>query len=93
MERKPTLVVALGGNALLKRGEPLELPAEAFDADPKTGVITYDLNLFPETPAYAIGSMPLYVADIAKHTLDVAHLPKGLELKGNALAKTAKAMK
>ncbi|HGH4620992.1 TPA: carbamate kinase [Enterobacter cloacae] len=24
MERKPTLVVALGGNALLKRGEPLE---------------------------------------------------------------------
>ena len=68
-----------------KRGEPLELPAEAFDADPKTGVITYDLNLFPETPAYAIGSMPLYVADIAKHTLDVAHLPKALELKGNAL--------
>ncbi|WP_278940929.1 hypothetical protein [Pseudomonas helleri] len=68
-----------------KRGEPLELPAEAFDADPKTGVITYDLNLFPETPAYAIGSMPLYVADIAKQTLDVAHLPKGLELKGNAL--------
>jgi hypothetical protein len=68
-----------------KRGEPLELPAEAFDADPKTGVITYDLNLFPETPVYAIGSMPLYVADIAKHTLDVAHLPKGLELKGNAL--------
>ncbi|SQA99293.1 carbamate kinase [Cedecea neteri] len=24
MELKPTLVVALGGNALLKRGEPLE---------------------------------------------------------------------
>jgi carbamate kinase len=24
MENKPTLVVALGGNALLKRGEPLE---------------------------------------------------------------------
>lgn len=24
MENKPTLVIALGGNALLKRGEPLE---------------------------------------------------------------------
>lgn len=24
MQNKPTLVVALGGNALLKRGEPLE---------------------------------------------------------------------
>ncbi len=24
MDNKPTLVVALGGNALLKRGEPLE---------------------------------------------------------------------
>ncbi|WP_026014349.1 hypothetical protein [Pseudomonas psychrophila] len=68
-----------------KRGEPLELPAEAFDANSKTGVITYDLNLFPETPVYAIGSMPLYLASIDKQALDVAHLPKGLELKGNAL--------
>lgn len=67
------------------RGEPLELPAEAFDVDPHTGVITYDLNLFPETPAYAIGSIPLFVADIDKQALDIAHLPKGLELKDNAL--------
>lgn len=29
MERKPTLVVALGGNALLKRGEPLEAISSA----------------------------------------------------------------
>ena len=68
-----------------KRGEPLELPIEAFDVDPKTGVITYDLNLFPETPAYAVGSMPLYVASIDKQIFDIARLPKGLELKGNAL--------
>ena len=67
------------------RSEPLELPAEAFDVDPHTGVITYDLNLFPETPAYAVGSMPLFVADIDKKVLDIAHLPKGLEVKGNAL--------
>ncbi|MFI8335334.1 hypothetical protein ACIF2S_05045 [Pseudomonas taetrolens] len=67
------------------RSEPLELPAEAFDIDPETGVITYDLNLFPETPAYAVGSMPMYIAAIDKKTLEVAHLPKGLELKGNAL--------
>ena len=67
------------------RSEPLELPAEAFDVDPHAGVITYDLNLFPETPAYAVGSMPLFIADIDKQVLDVARLPKGLELKGNAL--------
>lgn len=67
------------------RSEPLELPAEAFDVDPHAGVITYDLNLFPETPAYAVGSMPLFIADIDKKVLDIAHLPKGLELKGNAL--------
>ena len=29
MENKPTLVVALGGNALLKRGEPLEADINA----------------------------------------------------------------
>ena len=67
------------------RSEPLELPAEAFDVDPHAGVITYDLNLFPETPAYAVGSIPLFIADIDKQVLDIAHLPKGLELKGNAL--------
>ena len=68
-----------------KRGEPLELPLEAIDVDPRAGVITYDLNLFPETPAYAIGSMPLYVASIEKQTVDMARLPKGLTLKDNAL--------
>ena len=68
-----------------KRSEPLELPAEAFEADPHTGIITYDLNLFPETPAYAIGSMPMFIASIDKQTLSAEHLPKGLELKGNTL--------
>ena len=67
------------------RSEPLELPAEAFDVDPHAGVITYDLNLFPETPAYAVGSIPLFIADIDKQELDITRLPKGLELKGNAL--------
>ena len=67
------------------RSEPLELPAEAFDVDPHAGVITYDLNLFPETPAYAVGSIPLFIADIDKKVLDIARLPKGLELKGNTL--------
>ena len=67
------------------RSEPLELPTEAFDVDPEAGVITYDLNLFPETPAYAVGSIPLFIADIDKQVLEVIHLPKGLELKGNTL--------
>lgn len=67
------------------RSEPLELPIEAFDADPHTGVITYDLNLFPETPAFAIGSMPLFTADIDKQSLNTSQLPKGLQLKGNTL--------
>ncbi|MDR9889146.1 carbamate kinase [Pseudenterobacter timonensis] len=33
MERKPTLVVALGGNALLKRGEPLEAEIQRHNID------------------------------------------------------------
>ncbi|MGE8154248.1 hypothetical protein ACQKP5_23785 [Pseudomonas vancouverensis] len=68
-----------------KRDEPIELPPEAYQIDPLNGVITYDLNLFPETPAYAVGSMPLFLATIDKKTLDAQQLPKGLELKGNAL--------
>ena len=68
-----------------KRGEPIELPVEAFEIDPLRGTITYDLNLFPETPAYAIGSIPLFLANIEKSTLSAQQLPKGLELKGNAL--------
>jgi hypothetical protein len=68
-----------------KRDEPIELPTEAYEVDPLRGVITYDLNLFPETPAYAVGSMPLFLATVDKQTLDAHALPKGLELKGNAL--------
>lgn len=67
------------------RGEPIELPTEAFEVDPWRGAITYDLNLFPETPAYAVGSIPLFLATIEKNTLDTTHLPKGLLLKDNAL--------
>ncbi|MHA6233060.1 hypothetical protein [Pseudomonas mohnii] len=68
-----------------KRDEPIELPAEAYQVDPLRGTITYDLNLFPETPAYVVGSMPLFLATVEKKPLDVHQLPKGLELKGNAL--------
>jgi hypothetical protein len=68
-----------------KRGEPIELPPEAYQVDPLRGTITYDLNLFPEMPAYAVGSMPMFLATIAKQTLSTKQLPKGLELKGNAL--------
>jgi hypothetical protein len=68
-----------------KRDEPIELPPEAYQVDPLRGTITYDLNLFPETPAYAVGSMPLFLATIEKKTIDAHQLPKGLVLKGNAL--------
>ncbi|WP_419794141.1 hypothetical protein MYA83_25915 [Pseudomonas palleroniana] len=68
-----------------ERGEPIELPSEAFELDPARGTLTYDLNLFPETPAYVVGSIPLFLANIEKSTIDVAKLPKGLTLKDNAL--------
>jgi hypothetical protein len=68
-----------------KRDEPIELPPEAYQVDPLRGTITYDLNLFPENPAYAVGSMPLFLATVEQKTLDAHQLPKGLELKGNAL--------
>jgi len=68
-----------------KRGEPIELPAEAFEVDPGRGTITYDLNLFPENPAFVVGSIPLFLANIEKGTLNAGQLPKGLELQGNAL--------
>lgn len=68
-----------------KRDEPIELPPEAYQVDPLRGTITYDLNLFPETPAYVVGSMPLFLATVDKQTLESHQLPKGLELKGNAL--------
>ncbi|MDI3354567.1 hypothetical protein MO767_09290 [Pseudomonas sp. UYIF39] len=68
-----------------KRDEPIELPPEAYQVNPLRGTITYDLNLFPETPAYAVGSMPLFLATVEKKTIDAHQLPKGLVLKGNAL--------
>lgn len=68
-----------------QRGEPIELPAEAFEIDPLQGTITYDLNLFPETPAFAVGSMPLFLASIEKGAASISQLPKGLALKDNAL--------
>jgi hypothetical protein len=68
-----------------KRDEPIELPPEAYQVDPLRGTITYDLNLFPETPAYVVGSIPLFLATVDKKALDAHQLPKGLELKDNAL--------
>lgn len=74
-----------------KRDEPIELPPEAYQIDPLRGTITYDLNLFPETPAYAVGSMPLFLATVEQKTIEARQLPKGLELKGNALVVDLKA--
>jgi hypothetical protein len=68
-----------------QRDGPIELPPEAYQVDPIRGAITYDLNLFPETPAYAVGSMPQFLATVDQQTYDARQLPKGLELKGNAL--------
>jgi hypothetical protein len=68
-----------------ERGEPIELPTEAFELNPARGTLTYDLNLFPENPAFVVGSVPLFLATIDKATIDVAKLPKGLSLKDNAL--------
>ncbi|HCS44348.1 MAG TPA: hypothetical protein DIW52_16245 [Pseudomonas sp.] len=73
-----------------KRAEPIELPPQAYQVDPQRGTITYDLNLFPETPAYAVGSFPLFMATVDKNTIDAHQLPKGLEIKGNALVVDAK---
>lgn len=68
-----------------ERGEPIELPSEAFELNAGSGTLTYDLNLFPETPAFVVGSVPLFLASIEKATVDVTKLPKGLSLKDNAL--------
>lgn len=72
-------------NAQGQRGAPIELPSQAFEIEPLHGRITYDLNLFPDTPAYAVGSMPMFLAAIEKATIAGNALPKGLALKGNAL--------
>lgn len=68
-----------------ERGELIELPSEAFELNPARGTLTYDLNLFPENPAFVVGSIPLFLATIEKATIDTAKLPKGLSLKDNAL--------
>ncbi|WP_095114070.1 hypothetical protein [Pseudomonas sp. Irchel 3H7] len=68
-----------------KLDEPIELPPEAYQVDPLRATITYDLNLFPETPAIAVGSMPLFLATVAKQAYDATSLPKGLEIKNNQL--------
>ena len=68
-----------------KLDEPIELPPEAYQVDPLQATITYDLNLFPETPAIAVGSMPLFLATVAKQSYDAQSLPKGLAIKDNTL--------
>ncbi|QKV62427.1 hypothetical protein HUW52_05830 [Pseudomonas sp. 43A] len=68
-----------------KLDEPIELPPEAYQVDPLRATITYDLNLFPETPAIAVGSMPLFLATVARQTYAAKSLPKGLEIKNNQL--------
>ncbi|WCM50675.1 hypothetical protein OH720_27655 [Pseudomonas sp. WJP1] len=73
-----------------KRDEPIELPPEAYEVDPLGGTITYDLNLFPQTPAFVVGSIPLFLATVDKQTFEAHQLPKGLELKGNALVVDSK---
>lgn len=78
-------------DTLGKRDEPIELPSEAYQIDPLRGTITYDLNLFPQTPAYAVGSMPLFLATLDKQSVDTRQLPKGLGLKDNALVVDLKA--
>jgi hypothetical protein len=73
-----------------KRDGSIELPPEAYEVDPLGGTITYDLNLFPQTPAFVVGSIPLFLATVEKQTFDAHQLPKGLELKGNALVVDSK---
>jgi len=73
-----------------KRDGPIELPPEAYEVDPLRGTITYDLNLFPLTPAFVVGSIPLFLATVDKKSFDAHQLPKGLELQGNALVVDSK---
>ena len=68
-----------------KLDEPIELPPEAYQVDPLQATITYDLNLFPENPAIAVGSMPLFLATVAKQSYGSKSLPEGLEIKNNML--------
>lgn len=73
------------GDGSGKRDEPIELPPQAYEIDALGGTITYDLNLFPETPAFAVGSFPLFLATVAKQALSADQLPQGLEIRDNAL--------
>ncbi len=73
------------GDGSGKRDEPIELPPQAYEVDALGGTITYDLNLFPETPAFAVGSFPLFLATVAKQAHSADQLPQGLEIRDNAL--------
>lgn len=73
------------GDGSGKRDEPIELPPQAYEVDALGGTITYDLNLFPDTPAFAVGSFPLFLAKVAKQSFSVDQLPQGLEIRDNAL--------
>ncbi|MDB6051012.1 MAG: hypothetical protein JWR17_3758 [Pseudomonas sp.] len=68
-----------------KPGGRIDLPLDSYAFDVAQSYISYDLTQFPQLPAYASGSVPLYFATIEKSFLDAAQLPKGLSLKGNAL--------
>ncbi|MEB0076755.1 hypothetical protein QN386_11215 [Pseudomonas sp. CCI3.2] len=68
-----------------KPGSKIDLPLDSYELDVAQGDISYDLTQFPQLPAYAKGMMPLFLANIEKSFMDVAELPKGLSLKGNAL--------
>jgi len=68
-----------------KQGDKIDLPLDSYEFDVAQSNISYDLTQFPHVPAYASGSVPLFFANVEKSFMDVAQLPKGLSLKGNAL--------
>lgn len=68
-----------------KPGDKINLPLDSYEFDAAQSDISYDLTQFPQLPAYASGSVPLFFANIEKSFMDVAQLPKGLSLKSNAL--------
>ena len=60
-----------------KRDEPIELPPEAYEVDPLRGTITYDLNLFAQTPAFVVGSIPLFLATVDKQAYRCPSIAQG----------------
>ncbi|MDB5983357.1 MAG: hypothetical protein JWQ69_4372 [Pseudomonas sp.] len=68
-----------------KAGKQIDLPLDTYEINFGEGYISYDLSQFPQLPAYASGTMPLYLAHIEKSFMDVSELPKGLTMKSNAL--------